>query len=185
MVLVLLIGDLHVPHRSPVFPSRFKSLLAPGKVQYIFCTGNLCTKEMEEYLKSLCNEVHIAQGDMDENQYQDVIVVNIGPASFGICHGHQLVPWFDVAAQFALQRDLGVDVLVVGHSHQLATHENPTGGIVLNPGTATGAPRVTDKTAPEPSFVLMDIQGTRLVTYTYVLVGEDNVKVDRNVVQLR
>mmetsp|Transcript_11588 Transcript_11588/g.48212 ORF Transcript_11588/g.48212 Transcript_11588/m.48212 type:complete len:186 (-) Transcript_11588:822-1379(-) len=185
MVLVLIIGDLHVPHRSPVFPPRFKNLLAPRKVQYIFCTGNLCTREMEEYLRSLCSEVHIAQGDMDEGRYQELVALNVGSVSFAICHGHQVLPWYEETALIALQRDLGVDVLVVGHSHKIGTIECPGGGIIINPGTATGAPRVIDLEAPKPSFVLMDIQGRKLVTYTYTLENEDDIKVDRSIVQLK
>jgi vacuolar protein sorting-associated protein 29 len=44
MVLVLCIGDLHVPHRAPDLPGAFKELLKPGKIQCILCTGNLCGK---------------------------------------------------------------------------------------------------------------------------------------------
>lgn len=44
MVLVLALGDLHVPHRSPELPAKFKSMLVPGKIQHIICTGNLCIK---------------------------------------------------------------------------------------------------------------------------------------------
>ena len=44
MVLVLCIGDLHIPHRSVDLPREFKSLLVPGKVHQTLCTGNLCTK---------------------------------------------------------------------------------------------------------------------------------------------
>jgi len=38
MVLVLVIGDLYVPHRKPVLPNEFRKLLVPGKINYIFCT---------------------------------------------------------------------------------------------------------------------------------------------------
>jgi hypothetical protein len=44
MVLVLALGDLHVPHRAPDLPAKFKSMLVPGKIQHIICTGNLCIK---------------------------------------------------------------------------------------------------------------------------------------------
>jgi predicted phosphodiesterase len=44
MVLVLALGDLHVPHRAPDLPAKFKSMLVPGKIQHIICTGNLCSK---------------------------------------------------------------------------------------------------------------------------------------------
>ncbi len=38
----------------------------PGKIQHIICTGNLCTKETYDYLKTLANDVHIVRGDFDE-----------------------------------------------------------------------------------------------------------------------
>ena len=44
MVLVLCIGDFHVPHRSTDLPQRFKELLQPGKIHHILCTGNLCCR---------------------------------------------------------------------------------------------------------------------------------------------
>jgi len=44
MVLVLALGDLHIPHRAPDLPAKFKSMLVPGKIQHIICTGNLCIK---------------------------------------------------------------------------------------------------------------------------------------------
>ncbi|PKU78398.1 Vacuolar protein sorting-associated protein 29 [Dendrobium catenatum] len=44
MVLVLALGDLHIPHRAADLPSKFKSMLVPGKIQHILCTGNLCIK---------------------------------------------------------------------------------------------------------------------------------------------
>ena len=44
MVLVLVLGDLHIPHRAADLPPKFKSMLVPGKIQHIICTGNLCIK---------------------------------------------------------------------------------------------------------------------------------------------
>lgn len=44
MVLILCIGDLHIPHRSPDLPPKFKDLLKPGKIHSILCTGNLCSR---------------------------------------------------------------------------------------------------------------------------------------------
>ena len=44
MVLVLCIGDLHIPHRTVDLPTKFKALLVPGKIHHILCPGNICTK---------------------------------------------------------------------------------------------------------------------------------------------
>ena len=64
--LVLLIGDLHIPHRAADLPAKFKKLLVPGKIQHILCTGNITCKETYEYLKSLAHDLHIVNGDFDE-----------------------------------------------------------------------------------------------------------------------
>lgn len=63
--LVLAIGDFHIPHRSPSLAQRFKTLLLPGKIQYILCTGNLCSPEVDDYLRSISPDVHVVAGDMD------------------------------------------------------------------------------------------------------------------------
>lgn len=39
VMLVLVLGDLHIPHRSASLPAKFKKLLVPGRIQHILCTG--------------------------------------------------------------------------------------------------------------------------------------------------
>jgi len=66
MVLVLVIGDLHIPHRTHDLPSKFKKLLVPGKIQQILCTGNVCDRETYDYLRTVAADVHVVRGDYDE-----------------------------------------------------------------------------------------------------------------------
>ena len=66
MVLVLIIGDLHIPHRIHDLPTKFKKLLVPGKIQQILCTGNVCDKETYDYLRTISPDVHVVKGDYDE-----------------------------------------------------------------------------------------------------------------------
>lgn len=68
MVLVLVIGDLHIPHRIHDLPLKFKKLLVPGKIQQILCTGNVCDKETFDYLRTISPDVHVVKGDYDEVQ---------------------------------------------------------------------------------------------------------------------
>lgn len=63
--LVLVIGDFHIPHRAESLPEPFRDLLVPGKMQHVLCTGNVCSKATEEYLRTLASSVHIVKGDMD------------------------------------------------------------------------------------------------------------------------
>lgn len=65
MKLVLVLGDLHIPHRCSGLPVKFKNLLVPGKIQHILCTGNLCTKESYDYLRTLAGDIHVVRGDSE------------------------------------------------------------------------------------------------------------------------
>ncbi|XP_033098646.1 vacuolar protein sorting-associated protein 29 [Antedon mediterranea] len=176
-MLVLVLGDLHIPHRKSNLPDKFKNLLVPGRVQHILCTGNLCTKESYDYLKTLASDVHVVRGDFDENiTYPEQKVVTVGQFRIGICHGHQVVPWGDIDSLAMVQRQLDVDILISGHTHKFEAfeHENK---FYINPGSATGAYNALESNIV-PAFVLLDIQAATVVTYVYQLIGDD-VKVER------
>ena len=78
-----------------------------------------------------------------------------------------------------MQRQLDCDILITGHTHKFNAYE-AEGKLFVNPGSATGAFSATFKLGedPTPSFVLMDLQGTKAVTYVYELVN-DAVKVKK------
>ena len=103
-------------------------------------------------------------------------VLTIGDFRFGVCHGHQVVPWGDLDSLALLSRQLDVDVLITGHTHAFTAHKYE-GRLFINPGSATGAFSPL-RAATRPSFVLMDVEGSRLVAYVYQLV-EGEVKVDK------
>lgn len=157
--LVLVLGDLHIPHRCSSLPAKFKKLLVPGRIQHILCTGNLCTKESYDYLKTLASDVHVVRGDFDEvtlchlfvltiEQVQSFVsqnlnypeqkVVTVGQFRIGLCHGHQVVPWGDPESLALIQRQLDVDILISGHTHKFEAYEHEN-KFYINPGSATGA----------------------------------------------
>ncbi|KAJ7925157.1 Metallo-dependent phosphatase [Mycena leptocephala] len=170
MVLVLIIGDLHIPHRTHDLPSKFKKLLVPGKIQQILCTGNVCDKETYEYLRTISPDVNVVKGDYDESStFPSSITVVHSPIKIGVVHGHQSVPVMDV------------DVLISGtptrkaRLFQAREHDNK---FFVNPGSATGAWTGAFNGDPTPSFALMDIQGPVVVTYVYQLI-EGEVRVEK------
>lgn len=176
-MLVLVIGDLHIPFRCGSIPAQFRKLLVPGKIQHILCTGNLCSKDMYDYLRTLASDVHIVRGDFDENlTYPEQKVVTVGKFRIGLLHGHQIVPWGDIESLCALQRQLDVDILISGHTHKVEVLEM-NHSLYVNPGSATGAPSpIQSKVIP--SFVLLDIQQASVISYVYQLI-DDEVKVER------
>ena len=167
--LVLVLGDLHIPHRANAIPAAFEKLLVPGRVHHVLCTGNVCTDEQLDYLKTLCGNVHCVRGDFDEiTGLPETKVVEIGEFKIGLCHGHQIVPWGDGEALGALQRKLGVDILISGHTHQSALVEK-NGTLFINPGSITGAySSLSSKSTP--SFITMAMNGKKVINYVYELV---------------
>jgi len=174
--LVLVLGDLHIPHRKEDIPEQFKALLVPGKMQHVLCTGNVCSKSIDDFLRTLANSVHIVRGDMDsaKSELPDQKVVKIGEFTIGLIHGHQVVPWGDAESLANVQRKLDVDILISGHTHKNEVYDYEK-KYVINPGSVTGAysPHTSNVV---PSFVLMAIKGSKVVTYVYELRdGEVNV----------
>jgi predicted phosphodiesterase len=115
-----------------------------------------------EFLKGICGDVRVVQGDFDDFESPEqlvrpsscapsvsllflglgllpsscciptlthilclllracvyVQVLQIADFKVGVCHGHQVVPWGDKEALAILQRQMGVDILVTGHTHE-------------------------------------------------------------------
>jgi vacuolar protein sorting-associated protein 29 len=118
MVLVLVIGDLHIPHRVHDLPLKFKKLLVPGKIQQILCTGNVCDKETYDYLRTISPDVHVVKGDYDESTaFPSSLTVQHNAIKIGVIHGHQSVPVGDLESLGAIARQMDVDVLISGHTH--------------------------------------------------------------------
>ncbi|KAK6152710.1 hypothetical protein DH2020_012349 [Rehmannia glutinosa] len=161
--------------------AKFKSMLVPERSKISFdcnlCTkcppweiigidsfndclvgGNLATPEVHDYLRTVCPDLHITRGEYDEDtRYLETKTLTIGQFKLGVCHGHQVIPWGDLESLAMLQRQLDVDILVTGHTHQFTAYKHEA-GVVINPGSATGAfSSITYDV--NPSFVLMDIDG--------------------------
>ncbi|KAJ3204642.1 Vacuolar protein sorting-associated protein 29 [Entophlyctis luteolus] len=144
MVLVLVLGDLHIPTRAAALPAKFKRLLVPGKMQRAILTGNAGSKEMFEYVKSLA-ETTAVMGDwedpaitVDGNPLPLSTTLQVGSVRIGVVHGHTVIPWGDRLALSAVARELDCDLLISGHTHAFEAFE-AEGRFFLNPGSATGA----------------------------------------------
>lgn len=139
MVLLLTIGDLHIPIRTHDLPNKFKKLLVPGKIGQIVCTGNVCDRETWEYLRSISNDVRGVRGDFDETpNLPPSLTLQHGSLKIGVIHGHQIVPLGDTESLAAAARKLDVDVLVTGATHRFEAFEFES-KFFINPGSATGA----------------------------------------------
>ena len=165
--LVLVISDMFVPQRAPDIAEQFKTILIPNKIQHVLSLGNIGSRESYDWLKSLSNDFHCVKGDFDDQDMPEKKVVQIGEFKIGMIHGHQVIPWGDEEALSNVQRELGCDILLSGHTHNISIKAN-NGKFYINPGSISGAFSHVSAD-PTPSFVLMVLQGEEAIVYLYVL----------------
>ena len=153
----------------------FQRMLVPNKMKHVLCTGNIVSKQQMDNLKLLCQRPR-CRGDFDEDpSLPEHKIVTIGQFKIGLIHGHQIVPWGDHGSLAMMQRQLNVDILISGHTHKKeVTCMN--GKWFINPGSITGSYSSVN-TEVLPSFILLAIQGSKVVTYVYEIVdGEVTVQ---------
>eukprot|EP00450_Noctiluca_scintillans_P038196 CAMPEP_0194480884 /NCGR_PEP_ID=MMETSP0253-20130528/3541_1 /TAXON_ID=2966 /ORGANISM="Noctiluca scintillans" /LENGTH=188 /DNA_ID=CAMNT_0039320327 /DNA_START=69 /DNA_END=635 /DNA_ORIENTATION=+ len=178
--LVLLIGDFHVPQRKPDIPACFRELLQTDKIGQVLVTGNMTYQQLQGIIPNVAPaDCHIVAGDGDPDSLPESLVVTIGSLKVGVMHGHQVIPWGDQIAQFTTLGELGVNILVTGHTHQTCVWPDPSNKrFVINPGSVTGAAN-SNGDEYNPSFMLMAVQESSVVLYTYSAVdGETKVEMN-------
>ena len=180
--LVLVVGDMFVPQRSPDINEKFKSILIPNKIQHVLSLGNIGSRESYDWLKSLSNDFHSVKGDFDDGDMPEKKLVTIGEFKIGMIHGHQVLPLGDAEALSSVARELDCDIFISGNTHQVSVKvlDNK---LYINPGSISGAfsNMISD---PSPSFVLMVLTGTEAIVYLYVL-NDRTQKFEVNKVEYR
>ena len=175
--LVLVVGDMFLPQRSPDINEQFKSILTPNKVQHVLCLGNIGNQETYDWLKSLSKDFHIVKGDFDQEDIPEKKTIQIGDFNIGLIHGHQVLPWGDIDSLVMIQRTMGCDILISRHTHKtnVVVKDNI---LYINPGSFTGAfsPLIEDTI---PSFILMVLTGDEAIVYLYTL-NDRNKKFEVN-----
>ena len=115
--LILVVSDMFVPNRQADISEEFKTILSPNKLQHVLSLGNIGSKESYDWLRGLSNDFHCVKGEFDEINAPEKKVVQIGEFKIGMIHGHQVLPWGDHEALANVQRELGCDILLSGHTH--------------------------------------------------------------------
>lgn len=112
-------------------------------------------------------DFHIVKGDFDQDDAPEKKMIQIGDFNIGLIHGHQVLPWGDLESLGMVQRSLGCDILISGHTHKtnVVVKDNI---LYINPGSFSGAfsPLIEDTI---PSFVLMVLTGDEAIVYLYTL----------------
>ena len=142
-MLIGLISDTHIPDRARVLPQ--KVLEAFSDVELILHAGDLTSPKAIDELEEIA-PVMAVQGNMDRANGIDLPkakVIEAEGLKIGLIHG-EVYPRADSDQLLYLAKELDVDILVSGHSHQPKI-EQKEGILLLNPGSPV-VPRLADRT---------------------------------------
>lgn len=130
-------------------PTKFKKLLnVPNKIGQVILLGN-CTKS-ENFLKfanQISPNIVLIRGELDDtsvtfpgNIKEDIpinTVIKQGEFKIGCCNGYTLVPKNDPLSLLILARQLDVDIMLWGGTHNVEAY-TLEGKFFINPGSCTG-----------------------------------------------
>jgi putative phosphoesterase len=149
-MLIGLISDTHVGDRVEKLPVNLSSYFKD--VELILHAGDLTSLDVITELEKIAPTIAV-QGNMDRFYDIDLPeshVETIDGVKIGIKHG-EVYPKGDTQQLEYIARELEVDVLVSGHTHQ-ALIEQANDILLVNPGSPT-VPLLTD-----PTVMLMTIE---------------------------
>ena len=142
-MLIGLISDTHIPDRGKELPQNVFD--AFKNVDLILHAGDLTSLCIIEKLEEIA-PVMAVQGNMDRAngiKLPKAKIVECEDLKIGIVHG-EVYPRGDTQQLVYLAREMNVDILVSGHSHQPKI-EKEDGILLLNPGSPI-VPRLADRT---------------------------------------
>lgn len=142
-MLIGLISDTHIPDRARIIPQNV--IDAFSDVDLILHAGDLTSLDVVEELEKIA-PVMAVQGNMDRVNginLPKAKTLEVDGVKIGIVHG-EVYPRADTQQLVYLAKQLDVDILVSGHSHQPKI-EQTDGVLLINPGSPI-VPRLADRT---------------------------------------
>ena len=163
IMLIGLISDTHIPDRVKVLPPKVFETFED--VDMILHAGDVTSQEVLDKLSEMAPVIAI-QGNTDRMNGLELPkheVVDANGLKIGITHG-EVYPRGDSQQLAYIAKQMNVDILVSGHSHQPKI-EQTEGVLLLNPGSPT-VPRLADRTV-----MLLNIDDEKNVDIELVKVG--------------
>lgn len=146
-MLIGIISDTHIPNRTQNIPDKVFDVFKD--VDLILHAGDIESLDVIKSLEKIA-PVKAIQGNCDYNlglnEYETMKIEDI---KIGLTHG-TVHPRGDTQQLYYIAKELDVDILVSGHTHQ-AMIKKIDDVLLLNPGSPT-QPRLTD-----PTVMLLEI----------------------------
>jgi len=153
-MLIGVISDTHIPERANTIPEIVFEIFK--EVDLILHAGDLVSLEVRDQLEKIAPTICV-QGNMD--RYTGLKLpkrkkLDLEGIAVGLTHG-EVYPRGDSQQLHYIGLEMGVEVLITGHTHWAFIEELPD-MLLLNPGSPT-VPRLSD-----PSVMIIELEDGKL-----------------------
>jgi len=135
---ILVIGDSHIPERALEIDRGIVEHIQSKTYDVIIHTGDLVGEEVLRFIESLGSRFYVVQGNMDYLDLPEKEIFEIYGLKIGVIHGDQVRPRGNIQALSNIAREMGVKILLSGHTHIPFMVFDATGILHINPGSITG-----------------------------------------------
>jgi hypothetical protein len=160
---VLVIGDTHIPRRASWIPQKITEFIEGREFDIVVCTGDLTDRKVLDYLKGISSVV-VVRGNMDHLNLPEYAKIKLERIEVGVIHGDQVYPRGDREQLEDIGEEMGIDVLICGHTHSPDLYQGDV--IILNPGSATGV-WGGGGGSMRPSFMILDVKDKEIDVKLY------------------
>lgn len=153
-MLIGAISDTHIPERAHEIPEIVFEIFKD--VDLILHAGDLVSLPVKDQLEALKPTICV-RGNMDRYaglELPERKKLEIGGIKIGLTHG-EVYPRGDSQQLHYIGLEMGVEVLITGHTHWSFIKELPD-MLILNPGSPT-VPRLSD-----PSVMIIEVEDGQL-----------------------
>jgi len=168
---LLIFGDTHIPERARRIPEKFGGILKDFDMVVI--TGDLTSEAVLRFAEKLSEKVVAVRGNMDSLPLPNSAKFEVNNINFGVIHGHQVHPRGDKGQLQKIAKEMGVNVLISGHTHLPDVFQAEV--ILLNPGSITGV-WGGGALKTHPSFMILQIREGKILGELYRLFADVDVE---------
>ncbi|MBR9689951.1 MAG: metallophosphoesterase family protein [Candidatus Altiarchaeota archaeon] len=134
-MMLIALGDTHIPNRTDAIDPQILEFIDEKMPEAILFTGD-ATEYSTLFLLEKLAPVYAVRGNMDKVDTPKMQSLEFGGKKVLLLHGNQFGRGnYDDLITYAR----GHEILVCGHTHK-QEHFTKDGVLVVNPGSATGAP---------------------------------------------
>ncbi|MEM1644320.1 MAG: YfcE family phosphodiesterase [Ignisphaera sp.] len=160
--LLLIISDSHIPERAEEIDEHIINFIRSRFYDVVVHAGDLVEVEVLDLIKSFGSIQYVVQGNMDYLNLPEEEIFEVYGIKIGVIHGDQVRPRGNINALSTIAKNMGVHILISGHTHSPFIVFDPSGILHVNPGSITGVWSGSGGSMT-PSFVEMEIYESKLV----------------------